>query len=192
MSLTKFNTYRAKPFNIELDLKAFDLAEDIEFLKTLLPCGYDYLHAAKDYSYDCMVCVIKAILAKSLPELPAEEAALVLGQRAYNAMTKTVIGRVTMSVFHLISLERALEISIPALNKNIGFGHRKLVKLGPTHFRVECSDDPGATLPIMLNLSLGLARRMLETFKVEQPEVKIYLTGPLSYNLELKWKKPHA
>ena len=169
-------------------MKAFDLEEDVEFLKTLLPYGYDYLRSSKDYPYSCLVSINKAILSKCLPELPAEEAAIILGRRNYDALTKTVIGRVTMSIFRLISLERALEISIPSLNKNVGFGYRKLVKLGPGHFRVECSDDPGAAIPIMLNEGLGLAQRTLEVFKVEDPQVSVYVTGPLSYNLELKWQ----
>jgi uncharacterized protein (TIGR02265 family) len=188
MSLSDFDNYRVKPISIQTHLKAFDLEENIEFLKTLLPYGYDYLHAAKDYSYRCHVDVTQAILVKYLPELTLDEAALIMGRRNYDALTKTVIGRVTMAIFHRISLERALEIAIPALNKNSGIGHRKLVKVGPNHFRVEHTDDPSAAFPFMMNLNQGLAQRALEVFKVAGPQTQLSVTGPLSFNLEIKWQ----
>jgi uncharacterized protein (TIGR02265 family) len=188
MNPAKFDDYRVKPVTMQTHLQAFGLEEDIKFLKTLLPYGYDYLHTPKDYSYSCLVGVTQSILAKCLPQLPAEEAAIIMGRRNYDAMSKTVVGRVAMSIFHLIPTERAIEITINTSNKNIGFGYRKLVKLEMGHFLIECNDEPGTTLPFMLNLGLGLAQRMLETFKVAQPEVVVQVTGPLSYNLELTWK----
>jgi hypothetical protein len=53
---------------------------------------------------------------------------------------------------------------------------------------VEHTDDPSAAFPFMMNLNQGLAQRALEVFKVVDPQTQLSVTGPLSFNLEIKWQ----
>jgi uncharacterized protein (TIGR02265 family) len=182
------DSYQIKPLVIEAQLKGFDLEADEEFLQTLVKCGYDYRRVAKSYSFTCLKCVTHAIIAKCLPSMPEEAAAIELGRRNYEGTRKTILGRVVMSAFHVMSVERAFSVLMQNLNKDTGYGHRELKLLGVNHLVLDFNDDPAASSVIGINSAVGWCTRMLEDFKISNPQVKASVTGPLSYSLELQWE----
>jgi uncharacterized protein (TIGR02265 family) len=183
--------YRYNATAIETHLKAWNLEEDTEFLKSLLPYGYDYRRVAKSYSFDCIVLVDRAIMAKCLPGTPEEQAAMEMGRHFYDGLSLTVLGRVLTASFKLMSVERALATAVANFNRVTGFGERHLEYIGPKHYLVVASDDPGATYTITRHIWAGIYQRLLEKFKVEQLSVQAFPpieSLPLSFSIELKWQ----
>ena len=143
MDNTNLDRYKFSSTYVESLLKASNLEQDETFLKSLLPCGYNYQRPAKSYPFSVVVCLAETIIANAMPTATIEAAALELGKRWYHGLQLTVLGRVLTAAFRIVSLERALALSVLGLNGNIGFGQRRLTQLARNHYRIEFEDNPG-------------------------------------------------
>ena len=183
------DNYRYNAVSIDANLKAWGLDEDYEFLKSLTACGYNYLKPQKDYPFQCIVCIDRAIIARCLPGLSEREAGLAMGRRFYDGLRMTVLGRVLTAAFKVMSVERALTSLVAGFNRSAGFGKRIIVSLADGHCVITSTDDAAATEIVTSYIWLGLYQQFLEVSGVKLVQSQVYTNGPLSFTIELDWEE---
>lgn len=183
-----FDKYRYNSATIEVNLKAWELYEDTEFLKSLRDYGYNYLYPAKDYPYRCIVAVDRAIAARCLPDKSESEAGLEMGRRFFDGLSLSVIGRIMKAPLKVMNIERGLSAMVNNFNQNAGFGNRELIKVGLNHYQVVSSDDAAATEVITRYIWLGIYERLLEQFGATNIKGEVSVLGPFSFKVDVQWE----
>ena len=181
--------YHVPYIALEATLKGFDLANDTVFLASLADLGFNYRTPRHSYPYPEYMSIIKAILAHALPGVTDADAGREWGRHMYDGVTQTIFGRVAMAAFHIMALERALNIGVQNLNRGTPFGNRSLVYVGPQHYRITFEDDPGpAYHPLSTESAAGLVERLCTIKKAHNTRITVHVINSRHFEVDVEWE----
>ncbi len=145
-------------------------------------CGVDLVRPHKQYPTEVGSNVIQVIREARFADLSEQEGLVAMGRATARGYTQTIIGRVMFASLKFLSPERALQLFVKTMNKEVSYGERTLVKQGDQSFILQFRDDPG-----MPPFAQGLILEFLANLNLPKAAVEVCPVAHYAFDLYISW-----
>lgn len=174
---------RIRNTSVEGLLRGFDVREGSAELRAVLDVlGAPGPGLPQDVAVERFAALVEFLARRHFPELPRDEALRRVGARLFHGYRSTVLGHVMLAALNMMGPDRVVRSAPHWVGRNVNFGERSAVPLGPRHWRVTFLG-----VPLPGDYYCGLLAEGLRVAGAAAPVVRFRQTGAEDMEFEARW-----